>query len=1031
MSRRKKQGMLGAVIAVAALVLVFQLALGMDPTTVFADDSGLTETQTVDDAAASQDDVTTSGEEAGSADASAQSLSPAQSFEVTADNNVVVKVDAPEGALPEGVELHAGVVSDTEDVANELDNAGVSYDGFVALDVYFTNADGTEVEPAQAVDVRFELPSGLVPEDAESVSVQHLAEDETGAVTDVQTVADNSDAAALSKDSSADKGTVSVNDDSTVTAEFSVDGFSSFTITWNEQNGLTIHLVDQNGNDIYSGSVDFDGLTNPYDPTDFADKFITDQWVSIEELAGTWASQTEGYTYVGAKVGNTWGGFNSASDFYWIRCNTRTYTTDPWLPWEEPETVTEFVSWSYSANKSQPTGDGQTLSTRENVIYLVYSHVDEAEQTGDLTIVDSVSTDGEFTANYVNDLNGTFYYVWEESADNGESWQPIERLKMNGDEYNLSDNGQTYSIVLDVVNDDDDEGGRWYRVSVYESESAYESGGSKLASSPAIQLDYYDELLNGSFETPSVKDLSNGMKSNYQYPVGTDGLVWRTTGSDQQVEIVNADNDINNDNNHTSDYNNTEGAVQVDGAEVNEQYAELNAEASGALYQDVITVPGTTLNWQLYHRAREDGGNAIKNNRGETVGYTPTEDTMYLLIAPADEVSEYTTQEQLNGLIEQIQRNEDSYASQGYYLYEISDDNDSWHYYSSNTQGASAYTVPEGQYLTRFFFVAGDTASGNNTQGNLLDDVRFTTELLPPQDGEANLTISKVVKGVDAEDMTNYTLDVVVSDGQDTQTVTLDDFTEASDGTFSASETVVMDIDANTTKPLTLTESPTEVDGYELISSTHSVNDGASVANGTASIVLEERDNGIVTFTNTYEKDTPTLALQITKYKNTETDGNELEGVCFALYVEGESGERTLASVADSSGVQQGDSGFATDEDGVVTFYGLEPGRTYYIEEVYAPAGYIELEGEYSVYVSPESSDGEYTATFVRSGTSSDPVAFVADGSGALTASTTIVNKSVDSIPSTGGLGNAPLYAAGALIVAGSVIALRRRQQAR
>ncbi len=707
-------------------------------------------------------------------------------------------------------------------------------------------------------------------------------------------------------------------------------------------------------------------------------------------------------------------GFNSASDFYWIRCNTYTYTPSHW-PWEEPEPVTEFENWSYSANESQPTGDGQTLSTSRNIIYLVYSRVDEAEQTGDLIIADSVSTDGKFTANYVNDSNGTLYYVWEESADDGESWQPIERLKMNGDEYNLSDNGQTYNVVLDVVNDDDDEGGRWYRVSVYESESAYKSGGSKLAFSPAIQLDYYDELLNGSFETPSVKDLSDGMKSNYQYPVGTDGLVWRTTGSDQQVEIVNASNDINNDRYHTSDYNNTDGAVQVDGAEVNEQYAELNAEASGALYQDVITVPGTTLNWQLYHRAREDGG----------------KDIMYLLIAPADGASGYTTQEQLNRLIEQIQRNEDYYASLGYYLYEISDDNDNWYYYSSNTQEASAYTVPEGQYLTRFFFVAGDTASGNNTQGNLLDDVRFTTELLPPQDGEANLTITKVVECVDAEDMTNYTLDVEVSDGQDTQTVTLDDFTEASDGTFSASETVVMDIDANTTKNLTLTESPTEVDGYELVSSTHSVNDGESEANGTASVVLKEHDNGIVTFTNTYEKDAPTLALQITKYKNTETDGNELEGVYFALYVEDESGERTLASVTDSSGEQQGDIGFATDEDGVVTFYGLEPGKTYYIEEVYAPAGYIELEGEYSVHVSPESEDGEYTATFVRSGTSSEPVAFVADESGVLTAGTTIVNKSVDSIPSTGGLGNAPLYAAGALIVAGSVIALRRRQQVR
>lgn len=362
MSRRKKQGMLGAVIAVAALVLVFQLALGMDPTTVFADDSGLTETQTVDDAAASQDDVATSGEEVGSADASAQSLSPAQSFEVTADNNVVVKVDAPEGALPEGVELHADVVTETEDVASELDNAGVSYDGFVALDVYFTNADGTEVEPAQAVDVRFELPSGLVPEDAENVSVQHLAEDETGAVTDVQTVADNSDAATLSEDSSADKGTVSVNDDSTVTAEFSVDGFSGFTITWSGLNGwrtyfrIDVVYVDENGKEIDGRSES--GLS-----------ISEGDWIDFSD----YAVEIEDYTYLEARYssvnGNTVSGMSATEEGDW------------WDP-------TRLLTFNFADGTSTTLTYENSEITR--TVYLVY-RADPGVQINDTILEDGAS----------------------------------------------------------------------------------------------------------------------------------------------------------------------------------------------------------------------------------------------------------------------------------------------------------------------------------------------------------------------------------------------------------------------------------------------------------------------------------------------------------------------------------------------------------------------------------------------------------------------------------------------------------------
>ena len=74
------------------------------------------------------------------------------------------------------------------------------------------------------------------------------------------------------------------------------------------------------------------------------------------------------------------------------------------------------------------------------------------------------------------------------------------------------------------------------------------------------------------------------------------------------------------------------------------QFAELNCQAYGALYQDVLTVPGATLNWSLAHAGR-DGT-----------------DTMALLIAPVDVAQDITgalknkttraaIQEALNGSI--------------------------------------------------------------------------------------------------------------------------------------------------------------------------------------------------------------------------------------------------------------------------------------------------------------------------------------------------------------------------------------------
>ena len=805
-------------------------------------------------------------------------VAPVQTAE---DQQINVHVDVPEGAFAENVAptLHAQLITgETEEEQAELDKAaaqvaeqtGAAFDGMLALDVYFTDANAEdpeqEIEPALPVSVRFELSENVLPEgyDPATLAVHHLAEEKDAAgepVTDengetavtVETVANAvtddaevpgvvalSDAAAEAAEAPAEVARIAdlpapetaatpadeqaaaeaeqALTDPAVVAEFEVGSFSWFTLTYNDGNRIYVYLVDEDGDELWNGEVNFSDLSDTYNPTDFGEKYIADQWVSVEKLADTWASNTQGYNYLRAYANNS-----RNNTFTWIRYNTSGYNR----------------GWHYSNNAS---GNGRDL---EN-LYLVYEKVTETTPT-DVTITDNVRGLGTLSANYSG--SGSYYYVWEKS-ETGRDWAPIERLKMNGDQYNVTENGQTLNVVLEVVNDEQDNGGWWYRVSVYESKEEYESGTAEaLATSAAMQLDYYDELRNGSFEEPSIADLSSGNKNNYQYPAGTEGLIWDTTGSDRQIEIVNSRGGID-----SSDYHND------DGAQHGEQYAELNAQAAGALYQDVLTVPGTELNWQFYHRAR--GANDAKP-------WNDVEDTMYLVIAPTSEVANITTQEQLRSLIERIQANPSQYN--GFYVKEVTSDWDSWHHYSSENYDSSPYEVPEGQYLTRFFFVAGQTDSGNNTEGNMLDNVAFTTGLLPAEDGEANLTVTKVVTGVSAEDMVNYSVEFQVtgSGTNVTGTLTGDRFTQQSGGSYTATwQTTIDEIPANGSKEFTVTETPANMSKYDATGSTVSVNNSAASKGTQTSITLEERGSGTVAFTNNYDAKQPPEAPQHHKEAN-------------------------------------------------------------------------------------------------------------------------------------------------------------------
>ena len=166
------------------------------------------------------------------------------------------------------------------------------------------------------------------------------------------------------------------------------------------------------------------------------------------------------------------------------------------------------------------------------------------------------------------------------------------------------------------------------------------------------------------------------------------------------------------------------------------QYAEINAEQDSALYQSVLTVPGTTMNWQLYHAQRPGSWNS-KIGRDE--------DTMYLCIVSDTQAMQYfSNTESLRSHVKQMLGNKAVYNEDGLYIQKISDDT-TWGKYTGT------YTVPEGQYLTRFFFLSeeytGGGLAGNPTLGNFLDNVWFSQELPDPSSNDGTITIQKTVRG--------------------------------------------------------------------------------------------------------------------------------------------------------------------------------------------------------------------------------------------------------------------------------------------
>lgn len=103
---------------------------------------------------------------------------PAQSFTGRTDD-IIVKVQADEGAFPEGTTMGVYSLEDQEklDAVAEVVNDATEKEvvTMVAVDIVFTNATGEKIEPAKEIRVSFETDKL---EEAESYSIVHVQEDE-------------------------------------------------------------------------------------------------------------------------------------------------------------------------------------------------------------------------------------------------------------------------------------------------------------------------------------------------------------------------------------------------------------------------------------------------------------------------------------------------------------------------------------------------------------------------------------------------------------------------------------------------------------------------------------------------------------------------------------------------------------------------------------------------------------------------------------------------------------------------------------
>ena len=783
--------------------------------------------------------------------------------------NVVVTATAAKDVLPEDAQFVVTPIKSEdaqyEDIAARLEekaeNEEYSIAGFLAYDIYFLNSAGEKINPEDGkVKISMEYKNATAPEEVkESDAVQMDAEEEETSqenteakelsVSVMHFVEENGEVTSVVDMTKENSAAVETNEAGEVQkAEFETESFSTFTITWTQmkksENGeikIYVKYVDDNGVDIS------EKVTNPIEI-----KASKGTAIKLED----YEPYISGYGFVKAQIGNAT--YNEAADTLEYIKATFGNTPNDSKVYEYSNDAQNWIPY----NDSEPT------------IYLVYTATglsikDELESTGDLV--------PELNDNLKSTITDkTVKYTWYKSINDGE-FTEVNRIKVTGETYNIENkNGlDCLNVAMDEGTLSDTQTSVKYKVGlkIDDQEEIY---------SGEYNVRYYGELHNGGFETPVLSESagSNWQFSNENYKA--QGGVWQTTGTADNIDMFHkfqdpdgADIEIVTAKASLSGYHWNGTACDARGVANTGQFAELNCQAAGALYQDVITYPGENLNFWLSHRAR-----GVQQND------TPEHDTMYVVIMPTSAAKNYSNQESLVNLINIKKKSTAGDVStryeekgkeiicnndEGIFIERVTSDDQSWNSIKE-----------EGQYLakssmTRFFFVAGATASENNTQGNFLDEVNFGQKLPPADSGKFNLKIEKKFTGgfeptSDLEDKMTFTIHALHQDGteiDESEKVPLNGEKfklidmKKEDGSYSIT-LKDNEIGANTKYIYSVEETNAEVSAYDL-ATTQTVS-GGTVQSNKISTLIGEKDSATFTITNKY---TPIDINSVMEYHKT------------------------------------------------------------------------------------------------------------------------------------------------------------------
>ena len=970
---------------------------------------------------------------------------------VLGDDQTVYSEEA-EGAIAElgeyAAEGASAIPENDEEVTDETDVDPFYREAVLeALDISILDESGEPIEPEATVEVRIVIKK--LPDDKalfeETAAVQHL--NTSSGEVQVETVADTDSI-----------GGIRVSEN-TATADFSLDSFSQFAITYFQNNPrviVNVHYVDNNG-------VELNGTTTAVTATS------TQQIVLSSYQNGM---NQNGYTYLGAHYGTFSGqvitslrGTTSSSG----SLSSSTY-------------IVEFRNGDDIVARQE-----YESSQRQVDVYLVY-----APSSG-YYIQDTIGEDGclkvrNETGDVQTGIDQNLFVRWYRSSNGTSDFEEVTQSKMLDSNYNIPElGGPKVNVAIDEGADP------YYKSEIYKVENNEEV---KLDETAVYHVPYYDDVRNGGFETPH-NNTTNGSgrywPSNYQVESGQEGVIWKTTGlgpagkSKQDIEIPQgAAADGTGANNLGETLRNYCFAFMPEG----NQCAELNCEASGALYQDVLTIPGSQMYWSLYHRAR-GGYDTWKTQRDKT--QNKETDTMYVVAMSKDLAEKYdvTTQEKVLSVLAHVNDPDSEFhdveivrittTNQGNGTMEFMNSdysmtvpptwfgnlangrtatvydsgtkltfkygNTDWHYYTGN------FSIPQDQYLTRFFFVAGETASGNPTMGNFLDNIQLSDSVPSPNHGQATAIVQKTVNGLDTLPE-NYatrietTYQVTSYSGIISSTVRNSDYDlyrtqidEDGKAVSTASWTFPITIGAgdsavftNGTEVSPHTEGKTdEIDGYEqtttwIISKRNANGEElAVIASGTgkeipeaelAKMEITERDIVCIEFINSYRKKPPVSVWKTDMDSRTITTGAE-----FALYKAEEFDDGNNKPKDGAKVVTTG----ATGTNGILSLGELDQGE-YRLLETKAPDGYNRQETAIKITVTGSgvaAMQGNRNSVVVTKG-HEDWV----EGQAEDTYQIQVWNNPGVVLPATGGPGTARYTITGMLLIlAAATLLLRKRRE--